>query len=169
LTARNARRARRVAKRVVIDTNLDLPIDSVLVATAKEAPVIVFCSDRAAQQKQDHAKMLESAGVVLAPMPEVNGKLDLRACLKSLLQDHDVATVLVEAGAGLLSGLMNDRLIDELRVYVAPMLMGDESAMPVMRGGEAGMISQLDRFRLDRIRRFGDDALLRYRVNPLIS
>ncbi len=169
LTARGVRRVRRIAKRVVIDTNLDLSTDSVLVRSVKEAPVIVFCSDRAAQQKQDQAKNLESAGVVLAPMPEMNGKLDLRACLKSLLKDHDVATVLVEAGAGLLSSLMNDRLIDELRVYVAPMLMGDESALPVMRGGEVGMISQLDRFHLDRIRRFGNDALLRYRLNPLIS
>ena len=78
---------------------------------------------------------------------------------------HD-RSILVEAGAGLCGSLMDEDLIDELVVYIAPLLLGDESAKPVAIGRVAETLSSGRRFALWRAKRVGDDMELTYRRQP---
>jgi diaminohydroxyphosphoribosylaminopyrimidine deaminase/5-amino-6-(5-phosphoribosylamino)uracil reductase len=163
LTARGVPRLRRTARRVVIDPRVELPIESALVATIREAPLtLVFDESRRAAQS-GRLRELESRGVEIIGAPAAAGVLDLRAALASLAAQHGLSTILVEAGPGLLGSLLRDDLIDEAHVYVAPLILGDEHALPPAAGLVAPAIADAKRFRLCAARRVADDVLLVYR------
>ena len=67
-----------------------------------------------------------------AAVPMNNGMLDLRAVLQ-LLVERGVNEVHVETGATLAGALLSEGLVDELLLYVAPVLLGD-SARPLFAG-----------------------------------
>ncbi len=60
-------------------------------------------------------------------VPEHNGQLDL-VVLMMLLGKQQVNSIWVEAGATLAGALLQAGLVDELIVYVAPKLLGDNDA-----------------------------------------
>lgn len=163
LTARGVRR-RRVARRIVIDPQLRIPDDARLVRTAGEIPTTVVCLEGAAHRGPGRVADLERAGVELvcaaAPGPEV----PLESVLRELARRHELATVLVEAGAGLLGGLFQAGLVREAWVFVAPLLLGDEAAVPALRGLVAETISRGLRLHPTGVRRRGADVFIRYLV-----
>jgi diaminohydroxyphosphoribosylaminopyrimidine deaminase/5-amino-6-(5-phosphoribosylamino)uracil reductase len=168
LTARGVR-VRRVAARVVVDTALDIPLESKLVRTAREAPVIVACDEAIAKASitKDKRQALQEAGVKLLGVPEgdrrgnTKGMIDLELMLQGLLA-RGISTVLVEAGSGLVGSLMEQDLVDELRVYVAPLLLGDDMARSAAGGRVVDSLTSGRRFELLRVKRVGDDVELSY-------
>lgn len=169
LTARDVPRIRRIATRVVLDSALDLPMGARLVTTARDVPTVVLCSREIAVAAITAHKReaLERAGVRVLGIPCVTsgapGHLDLAAALRTLRQDHGVATAMLEAGPGLLGAMIEADLVDEAVVYVAPLLLGDEMARAVVRGRVVDSLTGGTRWRLLRMRRCGDDAELTYR------
>lgn len=165
LTARVGRRPRRVARRVVIDTDLMLPADSKLVATAREAPVTVCCMNelKNSEYLRERREALESHGVEVMGVRSDNERLDLDVMLEQLVKQHDVMNVLIEAGPGLLGSFFEFDLVDEARVYIAPLLLGDELAKAVATGRTVPSLSGGRNFRLTRVKRIGDDVELVYR------
>ena len=164
LTARSARRIRRVAARIIVDPELELSPKSQLAQSAQRAPVIVWCDEALLKTSGAKAAALRAAGVEIEGCPCAEGVIDLRHCLTRLARERDALRVLVEAGPGLLGTLFTQELVDELRVYVAPMAMADDSALPALRGRECSLVNDAARFELIHTRRFGDDVLLRYQA-----
>ncbi|MEM1329378.1 MAG: bifunctional diaminohydroxyphosphoribosylaminopyrimidine deaminase/5-amino-6-(5-phosphoribosylamino)uracil reductase RibD [Planctomycetota bacterium] len=160
--------ARRVPRRVVIDSDLDIPLDCRLVATAREVPTTVVCAqenlfERLAKQRREAltAAGVEVLGVLGGTMSA--GWLDLAAALRLLVERHDVSNVMVESGPGLLGSMLEAGLIDEAVVYVAPLLLGDEHAKAAATGRVAASLSSGLRFDLARVKRVGEDVELTYR------
>ncbi|MFA6045437.1 MAG: bifunctional diaminohydroxyphosphoribosylaminopyrimidine deaminase/5-amino-6-(5-phosphoribosylamino)uracil reductase RibD [Phycisphaerales bacterium] len=168
LTARDVP-VRRRAIRVVADSELDLPLTSNLVRGAKDVPVVVLFDASFAGSEilaSKHAALAE-AGVTLLPVPagpSFRG-LDLKAGLRLLHERCGVSTVLVEAGAGMLGSLFEHDLVDEARVYIAPLLLGDEMAKSVAAGRVAESLSAATRFSLWHIATRGGDVELTYRAS----
>ena len=100
----------------------------------------------------------------LATAPMVNGRLDLAAVL-ALLTERDVREVHVEAGATLAGAFLAAGLVDELLLYVAPVLLGAK-ARPLFDGLDVPTMAQ--RFGLETVdvRQVGADQRLLLR--PLI-
>jgi diaminohydroxyphosphoribosylaminopyrimidine deaminase / 5-amino-6-(5-phosphoribosylamino)uracil reductase len=160
LTARGVSRVRRVARRIVIDPRAETPIASALVGTLSEAPLtIVF--DSSVSGGREHA--LAARGVELLDLPAPGGVLDLRHALATLAARHTLTNILVEAGPGLLGSLLRKDLVDEAHVYIAPMLLADDQAIPPAGGLAAPSLADAKRFRLCANRLVGTDALLMYR------
>jgi diaminohydroxyphosphoribosylaminopyrimidine deaminase / 5-amino-6-(5-phosphoribosylamino)uracil reductase len=170
LTGRGVPRIRRVARRVVLDTKLKTPLTSALVRTAHEAPVIIVCDEERLVRggaMADAAAALRDAGVEVIPLPTFRDGMDIRTVLRILSQKHSAANVLFEAGPRVLGSLLGAGLADELMVYVAPMVFGDEWATPSVRGMITPTIARAPRFELRRMRRRGADVELTYRAaNP---
>jgi diaminohydroxyphosphoribosylaminopyrimidine deaminase/5-amino-6-(5-phosphoribosylamino)uracil reductase len=71
-------------------------------------------------------------GVDAIAVPRHDGRLDLHAVLSQLAQ-RGINEVQVEAGATLCGALLKAGLVDELLLYVAPVLLGDR-ARPLFAG-----------------------------------
>ena len=54
--------------------------------------------------------------------------LDLKEVLSGLAADYEINDVLVEAGAKFVGALLKEDLVDELKVYIAPRLLGANAA-----------------------------------------
>lgn len=159
-------RARRTARRTVIDPNLRIPLGSQLVATADRLPTTIFCRADAIEHRAEHAAVLQRAGVELIGLDHDAGELSLDAALRELATRHDASTVLVEAGPGLLGRLFQQRLVNEVWMFIAPTLLGDEEALPVVHGMVVNRIA--DGIALEWIdQRVRDrDLMLRFRIDP---
>ena len=91
------------------------------VNSAKEIPTCVVTTVDASRAV---AEQLESAGVALIRVsPTAEGRCDMLAALKELAA-REVVTVLCEGGAELTGSLLAAGLVDELHVFVAPVLLG---------------------------------------------
>jgi len=62
----------------------------------------------------------------ILPQLAGDGRIDLSATLESLATQHNMNHIWVEAGATLASSLIQQRLVDELVLYLAPKLMGSD-------------------------------------------
>lgn len=167
LTARGVS-VRRAARRVVIDADLEIPMDGALVRTARDVPTAVVCSKDLVTAGITERKVaeLEAAGVTVVGVPEDRerpGRLKLDLLLRALVDRFGVATVMVEAGAGLLGSLFDADLVCEAVVYLAPTVIGDERALPAATGRVASKLSDARRFALHRVKRVDDDVELVYR------
>ena len=164
LTARHVR-LRRLAKRVVINPSLAIPLDARLVTSLDQAPTIMVCDEAVLQSQTSKAAQLRDRGVELLGVPATNGRLELSKALGRLSQRYDVSTILVEAGAGLLGELFQQRLVNEAWVFVAPKLWADEQAYPCLRGLSVDDVTDGIRLTLQDARVRGGDVVLRYRVS----
>jgi diaminohydroxyphosphoribosylaminopyrimidine deaminase/5-amino-6-(5-phosphoribosylamino)uracil reductase len=85
--------------RVVLDTHLQLPMMSFVFTDEYRDRTIVCCSAQAARQRK--AETLREAGVQLLELPtDSDGRLHLPSLLRELSQRFQIASVLVEGGAG---------------------------------------------------------------------
>lgn len=135
LTCR-AGKPRRIAKRVVLDTNLNLPLDASLICSARKYPVWIFCRE---DPPASRARILESAGCVLFRTPTDENGLDLGAVLDQLGKKQ-LTNIVVEGGGKLLGRFFDARLGDELHVYLAPLLIGGQEAVGALEGQGPGYV-----------------------------
>lgn len=137
--------------RVVLDTNLSISEESQLVKTAKDHPLWIFCEDAA--QKEE----LERYGTKIFVLKN----LDLETVLAELAQ-NGVNSLLVEGGATIHSAFIKQGLADELHLYRAPTLLGDEHKGMVSDIGVESLADRYD-FVLQETRILGADRLEVYR------
>ncbi len=91
-------------------------------------------------------------------VPRDDDGLDLHAMLSQLAQ-REINEVQVEAGATLSGALFRDGLVDELLLYVAPVLLGDKGR-PLLAGLGINVMSDRHNLRLVDSRQLGPDLRL---------
>ena len=90
-----------------------------------------------------------------------DGRIDLHALLSMLAADHGHNELLFECGGTLGGKLIAEGLADEVIVYVAPKLMGND-ARPLLQLPEIDKMSDVHQLALTDVRQFGDDIRLTY-------
>ena len=113
LTARDSG-AGRQPLRVIFDRAARLPLDSQLVRSADQGPVLVIAGPGAPAGRTE---ALMAAGVEVAAAGSVSEAL-------SELGRRDVNSLLLEGGATLAGAFLAAGEIDELRLFIAPVLLG---------------------------------------------
>ncbi len=107
--------------RVVVDSTLCTPL-SAAVLTEEAAPGTVFAvTDLAPAAKRDRVRAL--GATVLCVPADAEGRVDLIALLAAL-HGRGIGSLLVEGGAGIITALLQARLVDRLVVCVAPKILG---------------------------------------------
>jgi diaminohydroxyphosphoribosylaminopyrimidine deaminase/5-amino-6-(5-phosphoribosylamino)uracil reductase len=150
----------RQPRRVVFDSEGRLPLTSQLVETAAEAPVILVCS-RAASRT--HVQSLQSAGVEVVTVSGENESARVHAALDEL-GARDVQTLLMEGGPHLAGAFIDADEVDELRVFVAPVIAGGRQAKPAVEGEGVATIAEAARAIATEVERIEDDVLVTARL-----
>jgi diaminohydroxyphosphoribosylaminopyrimidine deaminase / 5-amino-6-(5-phosphoribosylamino)uracil reductase len=146
----------RTACRVVFDRSLRLPLDSKLVKTTKEAPLLVV------HQSNDSHKIkpLTDAGCELLSTAGATPQEMVSTLLKAAGQRR-WANILVEGGASLLGSFFDADAIDETLVFLASKIIGgDESTTPI-GGMGAELVQQSKQFHLEECTTISGDLFLR--------
>jgi len=129
LTAR-VENVHRQPRRVVFDSLARLPLSSQLVSATAEVPLIVVVSRAAARTETD---ALEAAGADVILATGENEPARVRSALDQL-GGLGVAAILLEGGPHLAGAFLDAGEIDEVRLFLAPMLLGGRSARDPLEG-----------------------------------
>jgi diaminohydroxyphosphoribosylaminopyrimidine deaminase/5-amino-6-(5-phosphoribosylamino)uracil reductase len=159
LTARDVGTVRVVQPaRVVFDSAARLPLGSKLVGSLAEAPLYVVVDAGAAPAERVTA--LRDAG---AEVIEVAGGrvARVRAGLDELGR-RDIASILLEGGAGLAGAFLDAGELDELRLFIAPVLLG--AGRPLIVGQGRQQVAAAERLLAFDWERSGEDLLARGRL-----
>ncbi|SFM61580.1 diaminohydroxyphosphoribosylaminopyrimidine deaminase / 5-amino-6-(5-phosphoribosylamino)uracil reductase [Nitrosomonas communis] len=147
LTVRHVE-ATRQPLRVVIDSRLDIPANAKLLQGNK---ILIFT----AVPDENRKKKLEEKGMKVIMLPTRDGKVDLTQMMVKLA-DFEINEVLVEAGSTLAGALVQEELVDELVIYLAPCLLGDKAQgmlnLPVLT-----RLSDKHKLELTDVRMIGPD------------
>ena len=108
--------------RVVIDSQLRTPWDCRLI-TIHEAPTIIVTTHQTAGTEFQQVEKLKSAGVEVVTVGEQDGHCNLEETLAQL-GDAGVQQLLIETGPTLITEFLRQELADELKIYIAPMILG---------------------------------------------
>jgi diaminohydroxyphosphoribosylaminopyrimidine deaminase/5-amino-6-(5-phosphoribosylamino)uracil reductase len=147
-------------RRVVFDSEARLPLDSQLVRGALEIPLTVVVSRAASRLATD---ALEAAGAEVIVATGENEPARVRSALDQL-GAKAVTSILLEGGPHLAGAFFDAGEVDELRLFIAPVVVGSSSARDPLEGVGAERIADATRaLRLD-VERIGDDVLVSARM-----
>jgi len=105
--------------RVVLDSRLKIPVTAKLLSTPGRC-LILTCANN-----PDKTLLLQQAGFEVYSFADKNGRLDLHQVM-SFLAEQQINEVLVEAGSILNGALLVEDLVDEIVVYMASCILGDQ-------------------------------------------
>jgi diaminohydroxyphosphoribosylaminopyrimidine deaminase/5-amino-6-(5-phosphoribosylamino)uracil reductase len=151
--------APRQPTRVVFDSRARLPLDSRLVRTATEAPVIVIAGPSAEPASVD---ALTNAGVEVIVCGGEGGDR-VRAALDELGR-RDLSGLLLEGGATLAGSFREAGELDELRLFFAPLLLGGSDSRPLLGGPGPVRLAEAERALAVDWQPIGEDMLARVRM-----
>ena len=142
--------------RVVLDAQASLSLQSRLVASLDEAPVLVACLETA---PSDACTKLSDAGCRVLRLSGERGRVDVEALLQQLGRDR-ITNLIVEGGGEVLSHFFERGLVDEVRIFIAPKLIGGAAAPTPLSG--TGIERMADAIQLEQVewQPIGPDILL---------
>jgi diaminohydroxyphosphoribosylaminopyrimidine deaminase/5-amino-6-(5-phosphoribosylamino)uracil reductase len=150
----------RQPRRVVFDSLAQLPLDSQLVAAAMEIPLTVVVS-RAAPRTATDALETHGADVIVAT--GANEPARVVSALDQLGADG-IGSILLEGGPRLAGAFLDAGEIDELRLFLAPLVLGGRTARDPLEGEGVETISEaLPALTLD-CERVGEDLIVSARL-----
>lgn len=140
--------------RIVLDSNLRLPLDSVLVRTAHRHPVIALCR-KADPSRRD---ALESRGVTVVEVLAPGRRVRLGPAL-AVLREMSLSSLMVEGGPEVMGSFVREKLFDEFVAFRAPTLLGGRRSRGAIGGDDPVSIGEAVRLQPARV---GTNATLRY-------
>lgn len=146
--------------RVVLDSRLRIPLSATVLVSAEAGqgqPVVMTCVDLDDPEYKTKVDALEQQGVIVAQIEAQDGQVDGLAALK-WLAEQGCNNVLLETGATLAGSWLQAGLIDEFKIFMAPVLMGNQARglfnLPF------DTMSEKQALKIDDIRAIGSDWLI---------
>ncbi len=140
--------------RIICDTNLQTPIDSSVVQTAKNVrTIIATCS------KQNHGKYSYLGCEVLYTAKSMHGNV----CLKDLMKrlgEMGIDSLLLEGGSTLNFSAMESRIVNRVKAFISTKIFGGNTAKTAVGGAGFEKISLASMLRNTEVYKIDDDDIL---------
>jgi diaminohydroxyphosphoribosylaminopyrimidine deaminase / 5-amino-6-(5-phosphoribosylamino)uracil reductase len=147
-------------RRIVFDSLARLPLTSKLVQGARKVPLTVVVS-RAAHRTATDALATHGAEVVVATGQNETARVC--SALDQLGADG-VGSILLEGGPHLAGAFLDAGEVDEMRLFLAPMVLGGRTARDPLEGEGVDTIADAARALSLECERVGEDLLVSARI-----
>ncbi len=160
LTARTGSYLTRLAKkqplRVVVDSRLRTPRAAKILRQVDGARTLI-ATTRAAPAARRLA--LQRQGVEVVVLPLVRGRVSLAAVMHELGK-RGITSLLVEGGAEINAAMLKAKLVQRVRLYVAPALLGGIDAKGMIGGKSPGRLTAALKLKHVHTRSLGGDLVV---------
>ncbi|MBK9308316.1 MAG: bifunctional diaminohydroxyphosphoribosylaminopyrimidine deaminase/5-amino-6-(5-phosphoribosylamino)uracil reductase RibD [Nitrospira sp.] len=160
LTARTGARLETVASRqplrIVVDSRLRIPLTAKILTQQDKAKTIVATTAMAPRTRRS---ALEEKGIEVFTISAREGRVSLPALLRELGR-RGVRSVLVEGGGEINAAMLRGKLVDHVRLYIAPLLLGGRDTKGLIGGNSPARLAKAIRVRRMVVRPLGDDMVV---------
>jgi 2,5-diamino-6-(ribosylamino)-4(3H)-pyrimidinone 5'-phosphate reductase len=145
--------------RIVIDSFLNIPIDAKVIVFQPDTYPTIICTTEKVNEKKikdfeaKHVKIIKAG----------NKKMVDLIKLMPLLYNYGVKSILLEGGGILNWSFIRNDLIDEIRLTIAPWIIGGKDATDLVQGEGFDKMVQAPRFRLEEVNKKENYVILRYK------
>ena len=118
--------------RVLIDSFLEVPLNSKILDESLGGHTIIFCGHIEPHRFMQVEKELRAKNVSVVQLPDHSndkGKVNLQAVMKYLAEKLHINEVHVESGFKLNGSLLRENCVNELLLYLAPKLLGSGAGL----------------------------------------
>ncbi len=157
LTTRLPGKQGRDPVRVILDSRLQLSLESKILHLNSPAPTILFCSQSVDEEKKARLRAMENVLVHTVDCDK-DGGLDLSAVLADLGK-MGICSLLVEGGASVHGSFLKKGLVDRVFLFMAPLFAGS-SGTPLVSGFPVEDREQALSLKNVLYRRCGNDLLV---------
>ena len=144
--------------KIVVDSLARTSPNARIFSTTKVEKVILAVSKSAPSSR---VTALERAGASVLKCGRM--KVDLKALLRALSR-MGISNILLEGGGNLNWSMLESKLVDEIRVTIAPMIVGGKKAITLAEGAGVDDINRSVGLSLIKLSRNGLEVKLRYKV-----
>src|SRR3954463_13190480 len=144
LTDRSGLERSRPLLRIVLDSQLRIPLSSKIVTSARGDLLVVGTSIAPVERR----KALEAAGVQVLLADGIGGRTDPHKVIDYLAQNRYLS-LMVEAGSKVNWTMLDSQIADKILFYYAPKILGGLKSLPV--AGGQGRMKRSDALLLDRL------------------
>ncbi|MDH5740179.1 MAG: bifunctional diaminohydroxyphosphoribosylaminopyrimidine deaminase/5-amino-6-(5-phosphoribosylamino)uracil reductase RibD, partial [Nitrospira sp.] len=116
--------------RIIVDSRLRTPFKAQVLAQQDQAKTIMATTTAAPPARRS---VLQKKGVEILTLPARQGRVSLRALLTQLGR-RGIMSLLVEGGGEINAALLKAKLVNHVRLYMAPLLLGGQNAKGVIGG-----------------------------------
>jgi len=133
--------------RIVLDSKFRTPKNAEVMS--KDAPTLIVTTSK--QFKKGNIEVIKCG----------EGKVDLKRLMK-ILYERGIKKLMVEGGETVIWEFLKNGLVDELSVFIAPIIIGGKSS-PTLAGGEGALSpKKIIKMRLAEAKKLGDGILLKF-------
>ena len=133
--------------RIVLDSNFRTPKNAEVMS--KDAPTLIVTTCR--EFKEGNIEVIKCG----------KGKVDLKRLMK-ILYERGIKKLMVEGGETVIWEFLKNGLVDELSVFIAPIIIGGKNS-PTLAGGEGALSpKKIIKMRLVESKKLGDGILLKF-------
>ncbi len=144
LTDRSGYERERPLLRIVLDSQLRIPVSSRMVTGAKNDLLVVTTSAAGAERRQ----ALERLGVQVLAMDGRDGRTDLPQLVR-YLGEQRYLSLMIEAGSKVNWAALESGIVDKIFFYYAPKILGGMQSLPV--AGGTGRKRRVDAIRFQHV------------------
>ncbi len=160
LTARSGPRFERLARRqpmrVIVDSRLRIPLPSTVLSGQREAKTVIATTKRASSSR---LSALAGRGIETLRLPAQRNRVSMPSLLKELGR-RGITSLLVEGGSEVNAALLREKLVNSVRLYLAPALLGGKNARGLIGGKSPRRLAQAVTLRQMKTRLVGPDLLI---------
>ncbi len=145
--------------RIVIDSNLSIPIDYNVITFEPEIYPTIICATENADL--DKIRRLKVMNIKVIQTGKTN-RVDIKSLMPKLYS-LGIKSILLEGGGKLNWSFLKEDLINEIRLTVAPWMVGGKDAPSLVDGEGLDTMAEGIRYKLSEVRSRNDYIMLRYK------
>ena len=143
--------------RVILASDLNVPLDCKVIMQESSAPTIfIGVKDKSFNNAR---KRLEEKGAKVYLVEGKNGKVDIKSMLK-LLGELEIQDLLVEGGAMVHGSFWDEDMVDEAFFFIAPLVIGGKNAPTAILGDGIKYIKNSRQLKIKEIKKIETDVLI---------
>ena len=140
--------------RIVLDSKCRTPEDALVLNDV--AKTLVVTSEKCDKKFDNNVEVIECK-------TDEKGFIDLEILLE-LLYTRGIKTLMVEGGSTVIWNFLKQRLVDDLYVYIGPMIIGGKNTPTLADGDGIKGIGELISLEIANINRLGPGILIHYKM-----
>ena len=148
--------------RIIVDSDLRIPMDSQIVKTAGEVKTYVASLSDNEKKNRQKIRELKDVGIGTLLIPsDGEGHIDLNN-LMIQLGKMKIDGILLEGGGGLAFSMIEKGYVDEIRAFIAPKIFGGTTSASPVAGKGIDEVADAYMYSLESIERVNDDIYAKY-------